>query len=277
MTDRSGDSANRAEGQKYGETKMISQLDTIPFHGNDILTVQVSGSPHVVLKPVIDMLGADFSTQLRKLKAKSWGKTFVVTMTMQVPGDSQARQHVVVPVRTLLMLLATIDEKRVSATARELLIAYQAEVADVIEAYYTQGGAINPRATGDQLISLAQRAEAQARVLSALAGIVEPNWLEAKARHVAARALGEEPEIDPNSRPLTVSEYLADKGMPEYQIRSFASPFGKVLKATYIQRRGKQPKTVERFVGGALRQVAGYTEADRGLFDQVYRSRAYTA
>jgi hypothetical protein len=34
---------------------------------------------------------------------------------MQVPGDSQRRTYDVVPVRTFLMLLATIDENRSGA------------------------------------------------------------------------------------------------------------------------------------------------------------------
>lgn len=68
-----------------------------------------------------------------------------------VGADGKTRQMVAVDVRTFLMLLATIDARRVSEAARPLLVAYQAEVANVIEACWTKGGVINPRATEDQL------------------------------------------------------------------------------------------------------------------------------
>ena len=103
-----------------------------------------------------------------------------------------------------------------------------------------------------------------------LDGIVDARWLEAKARHVAARALGEEPEVNPADRPLTVGEYLADRGVTGHTLRSLSPAFGKRLKGLYIAEHGEDPPRVERFVDGALRQVAGYTEADRPLFDTVY-------
>lgn len=249
-----------------------AEVVRIPFRDGEVLAVDRDGKPNIFLKPVIDGLGIDYSTQVRKLKAKSWAS--VGTMPTQLPNDSQTREHVVVDVRTFLMLLATIDEHRVSDEARESLIAYQNEVADVIEAYWTQGGAINPRATEDQLTAIINRAEGQARVLKALGGIVDAAWLEAKGRHVAARALGEEPEISLDSRPLTVGEYLQDKGVTGAALRAMSTGFGKKVKALYIQRYDTEPPMVERFVDGALRDVKGYTEAHRNLFDVVWASYA---
>ncbi len=179
-------------------------LVKIPFHGSEVLAVEIDGKPHVILRPVIESLGLDYSAQYRKLNRRSWAS--VVSKTMQLPGDTQSREMVAIPVRTLTMLLATVDENRVNEAARPLLIAYQSEVADVIEAYFTQGGAINPRATEDQLGKIIILAEGQARVLRTLSGVCDPAWLEAKGRHVAARALGEEPELDATKRPLSVGE-----------------------------------------------------------------------
>lgn len=54
-------------------------------------------------------------------------------------------------------------------------------------------------------------------------------------------------------------------------LRSLSSGFGKKLKALYRERHnGAEPPTVDRFVDGALRKVAGYTEGDRHLFDAVW-------
>lgn len=177
-------------------------------------------------------------------------------------------------VRTFLMLLATVDERRVGRDVAPKLIAYQSEVSDAIEKYWTKGGAFNPRATAEQVVSLV---EAQMRVLQMATGLVDQRWLEAKTRHTIARALGEEPEIEADRRPLTVGEYLQDKGVTGAAQRSLASQFGKRLKALYRDKNGQDPPVVERFVDGALRKVAGYVEADRPLFDEVFSKPFGTA
>lgn len=112
--------------------------------------------------------------------------------------------------------------------------------------------------------------EGQMRVLQLATGLVDPAWLEAKTRHTIARALGEQPEIDPATRPLTVGEYLQDRGLSGAALRSASTKFGRRLKALYRETHGAEPAQVERFVDNALRPVAGYTEADRGLFDTVW-------
>jgi prophage antirepressor-like protein len=149
--------------------------------------------------------------------------------------------------------------------------AFKARVKEILREIRTNGGYISPTATEDQLAGIISRAESQAKVLSALKGIVNREWLEAKARHVAARALGEEPEINHLDRPLTVGEYLEDKGVTGEALRSLSPRFGKALKAAFVDRYDRKPATVDRFVDGALRKVAGYTERHRPLFDQVWR------
>lgn len=112
--------------------------------------------------------------------------------------------------------------------------------------------------------------EDRMRILQMATGLVDPSWLEAKTRHTIARALGEQPEIDPATRPLTVGEYLQDRGLSGAALRSASTKFGRRLKALYRDSRGADPGQVERFVDNALRSVASYTEADRALFDAVW-------
>lgn len=248
----------------------MSEIVRVPFHGDDVLTVDVDGEPNVILKPALESIGLDYWAQIRKLRDRSWATTASKAV---VAGDGKVREMVTCNVQTFLMLLATVEENRVGEDVRPKLVTYQREVAKVIEAYWVKGGAINPRATREQLQDIAATAEAQARVLQALTGIVDPHWLEAKGRHVAARALGEEPEVEHQNRPLTVGEYLQDKGVMGAALRSLSSSFGKKLKALYRERNnGDDPPTVDRFVDGALRKVAGYTESHRPLFDEVWSS-----
>lgn len=245
-----------------------TEIVRVPFNGTEVLTVEVGGKPHVVLKPAFEAIGLAADRQISKVQQQPWACTAVTAV--QIPGDDQSRKVVTADIRTFLMALATIPASRVAEHVRPTLIAYQSEVADAIEAYWTQGGAINPRATDEQLTTIIDRARAQAEVLSALRGIVDAAWLEAKARHVAARALGEEPEVDPATRPLTVGEYLADRGVTGAALRSMSTRFGRHVKALYRAKHDAEPASVERFVDGALRQVAGYTERDRPLFDAAW-------
>lgn len=118
------------------------EIVRIPFHGTELLTVDEDGRPRIVLKPVFEAIGLNYSTQLEKLKGRSWA--CVSPRGMQLPGDTQSRTHMTVDVRTLLMLLATVDENRVAPHVKDLLVAYQSEVADVIESYWTKGAAVQP-------------------------------------------------------------------------------------------------------------------------------------
>lgn len=120
---------------------MTTNIVRIPFHGGDVLAVDIQGKPHVILRPAIERLGLDYSTQLQKLKTKSWASVGLS------PTQDQFHDMITVDVRTFLMLLATIDERRVAESVRPVLVAYQREVADVIEAYWTRGSAANPRHT----------------------------------------------------------------------------------------------------------------------------------
>lgn len=113
--------------------RAATALATIEFHGDKIFSILKDGRPHVVLKPAVESIGLDYATQYTKLRGRSWA---TVGLCPMVAADGKTRDMVTVDVRTFLMLLATVDEGRVSDLARPKLIAYQAEVADVIEAHW---------------------------------------------------------------------------------------------------------------------------------------------
>lgn len=245
-----------------------SDLVEIPFHDDVIPVLDVDGKPHIVLKPVIDGLGLDYWSQVEKLRKRSWAAPS--NRLVQLAGQQQRREMVVIDVRTFLMLLATIDENRVAADVKNKLVTYQAEVADAVEAYWTKGGAVNPRATREQLDAIVDSAERRIRMLGAAKGLVDDRWLEAMTREQLAIGLGREPEQDPSTRFLTVAEYLEEQGLGAAEIRKLSPTFGKRLKVAYVSRRGEPPGKSLRFVDGAQRDVFVYTEADRDLFDSVW-------
>lgn len=126
----------------------MTQLVHIPFRDEEILAVDINGRPHIVLRPFVESLGLDFEGQRQKLDRLEWATT---CLTQVVGADGKLREMVTVDKRTFLMLLATISPSRVAAHVRPRLIAFQREVADVIEAYFDRGHVINPRASATEM------------------------------------------------------------------------------------------------------------------------------
>lgn len=248
----------------------MTQLAPVPVPGTDrqIMATVIDGSPHVSLRHACESIGIAFDAQRVKLDGKSWA---TVTMSVTVGSDGKSREMALIDRRTFIMWLATIDTGRVAAAARPVIEAFQAEAADALDAYFNEGGAINPRATDGQLDRLARQAQSQAAVLQALKGIVDSKHLEAKGRIILARALGEAPEIATTDIPLYVWDYLLSKGMSRTLVEAKASGFGRRLKALYISEHDRAPEQHhQNLPNGSVRKVYAYTEADRPLFDSVW-------
>lgn len=247
------------------ESQQVVKLD---LSAGSINAVVIDGLPHIVLKPAVEEPGLSYPAQYRKLKSRSWA---TVAQAATVAEDGKVREMDVVPVRTFLMLLATINEHRIPEEHRETLVSFQNETADAIESYWTQGGAINPRATEDQLDSLISRAKQQAEVLSVLSGIVSPVWLETKARLVAARALGEEPDVDPLDVPLYVPDFLKALGLKRKDVESAQSWFGRYAAAICTELRIEPPQERQsELPNGQVRKTKAWTERHRPVFELVW-------
>ncbi|MFJ6616639.1 hypothetical protein ACIQOW_03520 [Kitasatospora sp. NPDC091335] len=123
----------------------------------------------------------------------------------------------------------------------------------------------------------AELAALQMRVLAAAGGIVDAKWLELKARHVAARALGEEPEVDPADRPLYVPEFLKAKGLKRGTILSVQSWFGRRAASLYEDVHGRRPgMRTEETARGSVRETVAWTYAALPVFEEVWE-RHYAA
>lgn len=237
-------------------------------------TVLVDGEPHVVFRPAVESIGLSYPAQLRKLKDRSWANRSDIAT---VAEDGKIRLMAAVDVRTFLMWLATVNETKVAPEVRDTLVAYQRETTTAVNDYWTQGGVINPRATDDQLDSLISRAKQQAEVLSILAPIVSPEWLETKGRLVAARALGEEPEVDPLDVPLYVPDFLKSMGLKRKDIESVQSWFGRRAAAIYKAQSGEEIGTRQTDLpNGSVRETKAWTERHRPVFEETW-DRYYAA
>ena len=237
---------------------MMTDLMPFNYEGRQVRTVTINGQPWFVAADVCAVLDIrDTSMAVRSLDDDERGTSII--------GTPSGEQNMLVINEPGLFSLI-LRSRKPEAKAFKRWITHE-----VLPSIRREGGYISLAATADQLTLLAARAEVQTRVLRNLDGIVDRDWLEAKARHVAARALGEEPEIDPDRRPLTVGEYLGERGIGGIGLRKLSPKFGRRLKGTYVSQYGRAPQTVPRFVDGAMRDVAAYTERDRPLFDQTWR------
>jgi P22_AR N-terminal domain len=198
----------------------------IPFHGTELIAVDVDGKPQIVLRAAVESLGLAFEPQRRKLQSRSWA---VVTQKVVTAADGKGYQTTTVDVRTFLMLLATINENNVAAEKRELLVAYQSEVADVVEAYWRNGVVANPR-------SIVPVQPSRLDVVQALLDEVRRIESEsAEARAIAQRTSDRLDAIEGKHDWFAAVGYARQCGLPTH--------------TRYLQRLGKQAAAIARTHG----------------------------
>ncbi len=246
----------------------MKELTQVPFHDTTIYTT--ADGTYVALRPVCEALGLDVRSQRHRLQRQSWA---VEVMMTSVAADGKAREMTFIDRRTFTMWLATIDTSRVkNERTRELVRTYQCEAADALDQYFHEGAAVNPRAVGAPY-----SVETQARVLDILKNVISKDYLEAKARIVAARAMGDTPEIEAGARPLYIQDYMREKGATADEVTRFAFAFGRYVKEAYKAERGVEPgKRFDETPSGQVRETYAYTETDRSIFDRAW-SESYAA
>lgn len=137
---------------------MASELVKVPFYGDELDAVRnTQGVILVSLRRCCDNLGLDFSTQLRKLRSKSWAS--VVEMTTQMPGSDQPREVTMVDLETLPGWLFSIDARKVAEHVVEKLARYQREAARVLANHFLRPTANTVTLTADQFERLIGRVE----------------------------------------------------------------------------------------------------------------------
>lgn len=233
-----------------------------------IMAIQQDGTEWASPRHICDALGIAWQAQHRKLSTKKWA---TVTMMMTVAADGKNRETAMVDRRTLTMWLATIDAGRVAPEHREALEAYQSEAADALDAYFHQGGAINPRADEHQAAAIVRRAQMQMELAQAARGLIHNDHLEAKARIILAQGMGEHPELDPATKPLYAQTFLKEKNLSKKRMQAVAGTFGKRLKKAYTAKTGREPQRYPlNLSNGQIRDVNAYTEADRPLMEEIW-------
>lgn len=223
--------------------------------------IPVTGTPglqniegeYIALKPLTEAIGIGYVAQYEKLQEAEWA---TIRLNRTVGADGKSREMATLHKDAVPMWLATIQPSRVKPEVRPVLIAYQKEAAKALNDYFTKGVAVNPRHLG---------IEEQARVLQALIGVLPQSRLSVHGEIVAARALGNAPDIAPQDIPLYVEDYL--KEMNRTDISS--SSFGRKVANEYRKETGEEPPMEHAVVAGRPRKVKAYTETHRPIFDKA--------
>lgn len=133
---------------------------------------------------------------------------------------------------------------------------------------------VEEQATPEQkatAIEKAAEAEAQLRAIEVLARIGgNSSYARSISRHIAARMLGQEPDIDPADITITCDEYLTEKGVAAADLGSARTRLGRAVAALYRARHNRDPQKIQRPIHGVHRSVAVYTHSDIDLFDKAW-------
>jgi hypothetical protein len=122
----------------------VPALISIPFYGDTIYTLEYEGEYYTPIKPIVENLGIDWSSQATKLRnnKKRWATVVINTI---VGKDQKNRDMVFIPVKKILGFLSTIHPQRVANNIRPKLVQYQNECDEALWNYWSKGKAINPR------------------------------------------------------------------------------------------------------------------------------------
>ncbi|RYL23829.1 phage antirepressor N-terminal domain-containing protein [Acinetobacter baumannii] len=102
----------------------------VPFQGAKLSIIEYNNQPYVPMKPIVEGMGLDWKSQYRKITNKF--KTCMVKMTIQLFGDSQSREVIMLPLRKLPAWLYSVEPNKVKPELKETVIKYQEQCDDVL-------------------------------------------------------------------------------------------------------------------------------------------------
>lgn len=116
------------------ENTSNTTLSAVPFHGDTIYCTTINNQPYTPVKPIVENMGLEWSTQLQKLNANK--ERWSMLMINMVAADGKCREMFCLPVRKLPAYLLTINPKKVSEKLRGKIVRYQEESDDVLWNYW---------------------------------------------------------------------------------------------------------------------------------------------
>ncbi len=117
----------------------VQHLD---FHGDQIVTFEHEGVPHVAMRRVVENLGLAWQSQTIKLRDQA--EKFSCHDIVTTGSDGKTYAMLAMPASKLPLWLASINPNKIPDVAiREKVELYQAESAIALHDYWTKGVALN--------------------------------------------------------------------------------------------------------------------------------------
>ena len=117
---------------------MANEVKTIgvPFHGSDLILVDVEGEPYTPMKPIVEGMGLSWTGQNDRLNRdrERWG-----IRVIRIPSERGDQDTLCMPLRKLPGWLMTVQVSRLKPEIREKALAFQNECDDVLWNYWSKG------------------------------------------------------------------------------------------------------------------------------------------
>lgn len=114
------------------EETALAKMQTFDFEGSAIQVAVSEQGVEVVVGSVCDALGLATQRQTRKLQSRSWAGVAL----RAIPTASGVQRVNVIPLRSLPMWMATVNEHRVGERLRERVVGFQLRMHDVLADHF---------------------------------------------------------------------------------------------------------------------------------------------
>lgn len=119
-----------SKNEHKATSTVVAQINSI-----NIVMVQ-NGEKRIAIKPICEVLGVNYSTQLEKLKNDDFLKS-VVSLRGTTGSDGKEYQMMTIPYMYVFGWLFTINPKNVREEARETVLKYKMECYQALFNHFT--------------------------------------------------------------------------------------------------------------------------------------------
>lgn len=125
-------------------TTLTQTTEIVNFRNQPLITLKVGEIIYTAIRPIVEGMGIEWSTQLQKLK-RNMAKFNCVHMNT-VAEDGKIREMLCIPIKKLNGWLFSINPEKIKdMKVKQDVIEYQEECFEVLHDYWHKGEAINPR------------------------------------------------------------------------------------------------------------------------------------
>ena len=114
---------------------MTTQLQTLQFHRQFLITFEQNGTHYTAMKPICENIGLDWTAQFTRIKRDDVLNLTIIIITM-VAENGKKREMICLPIEYLNSRLFVIDIKRCKPEIRETLIIYKKECYQALYNYW---------------------------------------------------------------------------------------------------------------------------------------------